>query len=386
MNASTQKPSSTRQPTIGGNRDRSRLWRIVTAAVLGLILFFGLNPRDFHFTNNVVWLTDEPGLRFEKYGIAHTDPVFPAAPSAALSLEIVLKPLSAGMDGFSLILALHSGDDETQLILGQWRNWLVVMNGDDYAHRRKLKRLSTSIEDIAGKEVFVTITSGNSGARIYIDGEPVAYRGDAAFTIPNGNAGTRLILANSVYGKHSWNGEIYGLAVYYRTLSPEVVKRRYLRWQASHNLSTGPRPVAQYAMTAGKGDRVIDRAGAANLQLPERMRILKKQFLSIPVAVAEGNSGLIQDLLLNLVGFIPLGFALCRAVPLGADRSRFRAVGAAVTVGFLVSLIIETLQVWLPSRNSSASDLLLNTLGTYVGIVTGMWTSPRSHQPADSHN
>ena len=383
MNAYTQKHSSSRQPVAHNNWHGSKLWRIVTAAVLGLILFFGLNPRGSHITNNVAWLSDGPGLRFEKYGIAYTDPAFPAAPSAALSLEMAIKPLSAGMDGFSLILAFHNGDDETQLILGQWRNWLIVMNGDDYAHRRNLKRLSTSIEGIAGKKAFVTITSGSSGARMYIDGEPVALRRDTTFTIPDGDAGTRLIVANSVYGKHSWNGEIYGLAVYHRTLSPTMVKNRYDRWQASHDLSTGPRPVAQYTMTEGKGDRVIDRTGAADLQLPARMSVLKKRFLSIPVAAAEGNSGLIQDLLLNLVGFIPLGFALCRAVPLVAGNCGFRAVGAVVATGFLVSLLIETLQVWLPSRNSSATDLLMNTLGTYVGTAIALWTSPRPHPSAD---
>ena len=383
MNAAAQKPSSSRQPTATGNLNRRRLWRIVTAAVLGIILFFGLNPRGFHFTNNVAWLSDGPGLRFKKYGIAFTDPVFPAAPSTTLSLETAIKPLSPGMDGFSLILAFHSGVDETQLILGQWRICLIVMDGDDYAHLRKLKRLSTSIEGIAGKKVFVTITSGNSGARMYIDGEPVAFRRDTTFTIPDGNAGTRLIVANSVYGKHSWNGEVYGITVYHRTLSPTVVRKRYDRWQASHDLSTGPRPVAQYTITEGKGARVIDRTGAAHLQLPERMSVLKKQFLSTPVAAAEGNSGLIQDLLLNLVGFIPLGFALCRAAPLIAGNSSFRAVGAVVAAGFLVSLLIETLQVWLPSRNSSATDLLMNTLGTTVGIAIALWTSPHRYSPAD---
>jgi len=43
------------------------------------------------------------------------------------------------------------------------------------------------------------------------------------------------------------------------------------------------------------------------------------------------------------------------------------AVGLAVVVGFGVSLAIEWLQAYLPSRDSSLRDLITNGIGTFIG-------------------
>ena len=44
-------------------------------AVLFGTLLVGLRPKDFNFSNNVKWITDQSGIRFSKYGIAYTDPI-----------------------------------------------------------------------------------------------------------------------------------------------------------------------------------------------------------------------------------------------------------------------------------------------------------------------
>ena len=46
-----------------------------------------------------------------------------------------------------------------------------------------------------------------------------------------------------------------------------------------------------------------------------------------------------------------------------------RAYIAAVALGISVSLTIELLQVYLPSRDSSQADLICNTLGTFMGVI-----------------
>ena len=51
------------------------------------------------------------------------------------------------------------------------------------------------------------------------------------------------------------------------------------------------------------------------------------------------------------------------------------AVGLAVIVGFGVSLAIEWLQAYLPSRDSSMRDLFANTLGTALGAAAAAWYS-----------
>jgi len=105
-------------------------------AVLLGILFLGLRPKGFNYSNNVKWIIDHPGIRFSRYGIAYTTPFIDSSEknlsdTNGFSIEIALKPVSYHEGGFNFILALHNGKDSSQLLMGQWRSWIIVMNGDE---------------------------------------------------------------------------------------------------------------------------------------------------------------------------------------------------------------------------------------------------------------
>lgn len=73
------------------------------------------------------------------------------------------------------------------------------------------------------------------------------------------------------------------------------------------------------------------------------------------------------DVLANLVGYAPLGFLLALA---GARSGRVRwPVATAWLAGSLLSLGMESLQGYLPSRVPSNVDLMLNSLGTGLGAL-----------------
>lgn len=77
-----------------------------------------------------------------------------------------------------------------------------------------------------------------------------------------------------------------------------------------------------------------------------------------------GNAG---EFLANILLFVPFGFGLTCLL-----QNRFRGLTAILVVlstGFLLSLSIEVLQGFLPSRLPSVSDLLANVLGTFLGFV-----------------
>jgi VanZ family protein len=70
----------------------------------------------------------------------------------------------------------------------------------------------------------------------------------------------------------------------------------------------------------------------------------------------------------NMVLFVPLGFGLaCLTTKRGLGK--LSAILVILTAGFCLSLGIEILQIFLPSRFSSVSDILVNVLGTFVGLL-----------------
>ncbi|MCL1886804.1 MAG: VanZ family protein [Betaproteobacteria bacterium] len=80
------------------------------------------------------------------------------------------------------------------------------------------------------------------------------------------------------------------------------------------------------------------------------------------------------DLLVNIVGYIPLGILLVTAVsPL---LSGIRAFIFAFAAGTLLSLSMEALQSYLPSRVPSNVDLMMNAGGTFIGAFLGVIVSP----------
>ena len=68
-----------------------------------------------------------------------------------------------------------------------------------------------------------------------------------------------------------------------------------------------------------------------------------------------------RDTGLNLVMFIP--FSALLVLVSGAGDGVLRRTLRAAAFGFCLSLLIETIQYFIPARFPSTTDLLLNTLG-----------------------
>lgn len=83
-----------------------------------------------------------------------------------------------------------------------------------------------------------------------------------------------------------------------------------------------------------------------------------------------GGRGLhIPDVLSNLLLFIPYGFLLY----LGLQRQCIerKKTGLIIISSVLFSSIIEFLQLFSPSRTSSTTDIINNTIGTVIGCILG---------------
>ena len=75
--------------------------------------------------------------------------------------------------------------------------------------------------------------------------------------------------------------------------------------------------------------------------------------------------GYLKSVLINIAGFIPLGFF--SNAYLSSIRKLRRAALFTILLGCVATLTIETLHPYLPTRDSGMTDLITNTLGTCLG-------------------
>jgi VanZ family protein len=344
--------------------------------ILFLILFFGLRPKDYNFLNCVTWITDQAGIHLKKYGIVYTNLIIGKketdfSVSNNFSLEIALKPTKPSIDGFSFIVVHHDGNDGNQLLMAQWRSWIIFMNGDDYAHKRKTNRIAVDTALLPDGPLFITITSNTNGTKLYCNGKLLKENQTLKLTMPNGRK-SRILVGNSLYGNNSWEGDIFGLAIYRETLNSKDIDLHFENWSKEHNFSfaKNDKPFVLYFFDEKEGKLALDHAGKNHhLKIPDRMKILKKKILELEWEKYKYDSNHIQDFLLNLLGFIPLGFSL--SATLIRFRGKFiqHVVLKTVFSCFIFSLFIEIFQAWIPSRSSSMLDLILNTCGALIGSI-----------------
>jgi hypothetical protein len=348
----------------------------LSLTILLIILFFGLRGKGFHFSNGVAWIMDESGIRFGNYGIAYAffnNDRNNISSSKAFSIEIAIKPKDLDLRGFNIILSLHDGKDSNQLIVGQWKSNIIVMNGDDYSNRRKIKRISADIFSEPPKKSLLTITTGDEGTKLYVDGKLIKAKSDLTLNIPEGNM-LRVTLGNSVYGKHFWRGEVYGLALYSDRLAPETIETRFNAWLKNRifPFAKDEKPVFSFIFNERRGTETIDYVtGIQKLNIPAHFHILEKRFLSLQWRNLEAGKSFVIDSIVNLLGFIPLGFILSALFIQSGGILHKRAILFSVALCFLTSLCIEIAQAWIPSRSSQASDLVLNTIGALIGAILG---------------
>jgi len=346
-------------------------------AVFLAILFLGIRPKDFSSTNGVNWIADRDGIHFRKYGISYTDHFNGkiednTSKSNNSSFEIALKIEKPYKNGFNFIFAVHNGKDSDQLLLAQWRSWIILMNGDDYAYKRKTNRIFFDTALLPDGPLFLTMTSGSDGTKLYCDGKLIQEKKDLTLGLPRGSK-SRLLLGNSVYGTNPWEGDVYGFAFYRSTLTDEAIAGHFNRWSEEHNFSFAKtdKPLVLFLFNEKEGEWANDHAAGSNaLNIPNTMQLLEKKILLPPWQEFKFDQNIIEDILLNMIGFMPLGFFLFAALNRRDGNSMEYGILITAILCFGVSLFIEIVQAWIPSRSSSMMDLISNTFGGWIGSIT----------------
>ena len=352
------------------------LLRVICVCVLLIILTAGLWP--FHAPrNDVSWLSQGNGLRFGKHGSILSANPFAAnelRADKACSLEIWLEPNLSNSRG--TVLAFYwPASKVVSFSLRQWRDGLVL-ELQSHGHATEA---SIYVADVfrGPSPVVFAISSGEAGAAIYVDGTLV--RNFPDFKLTSRDLSGELIVGNGPLTTNNWSGQIKGLAVYDRGLLPAEVAQDHANWTAAETIGVPPDPaeresmVARFRFDEGKGHVVHNQVDpSTNLLIPERFFVFHEQFLELPWDEFQAGWHYWRNVAINVVGFIPLGFFF--QAYFSAVGKIKRATRLTIALGFLVSLTIEVLQAFLPTRDSGVTDLITNTFGTALGATLCVWS------------
>ncbi|HUO86883.1 MAG TPA: VanZ family protein [Thermoanaerobaculia bacterium] len=88
---------------------------------------------------------------------------------------------------------------------------------------------------------------------------------------------------------------------------------------------------------------------------------------------------LLIDVVGNVLLFVPLGLTFAVA---STRDGRWGRLAAATLSGFLLSLLIEVVQLAMPSRASDVDDVIFNTVGTLAGAAVGVILFRRAPAPS----
>ena len=152
-----------------------------------------------------------------------------------------------------------------------------------------------------------------------------------------------MILGNSATGESYWTGYLSGLAIYNRTLTPDEVVRNYQGWMNKGNPSASINNgcIALYTFDERKGTIVHDLTGNNNqLTIQEVFTPLRHIVLSPPWRDLRWDRSSIQDVTMNIIGFIPFGFFCAAFLCKVKRRGKCAAYLNTALVGLGFSLAI----------------------------------------------
>jgi VanZ family protein len=335
-------------------------------AIVG-VLVCTLWPFNPFPPNQVSWLPQANGIRFGSHGVVLSKGPLLAESTGGkepCSLELLLQP--SEIEQTYTILNFYAPENPGQFRIRQWTDGLLVSRNILDAHgKTKTQKFDVDHAFQRGKLLLLTMTSGPNGTVVYLDSRQVRVLPKFIFT--KADLSRQTVIGTSVVNYQPWPGEIRGLAIYSKELTPEEVFKHYKNWTASNDVAEDVEgAVARYAFEEKTGREIHNEvASGPVLEIPRSFSVPHKPMLQSPPKEFEWKWGYLQDVLQNVAGFIPLGFLFCAYF--GTMRNRRIAILYATLAGGLLSFAIEVAQAYIPRRGSGMTDIITNTIGSAIG-------------------
>jgi VanZ like family/Concanavalin A-like lectin/glucanases superfamily len=362
------------------------MWRRPRLATTGwlfcwiVILFAGLWPLRFHVANGATWLQSENGLSFNGHGEAHSTQSLANVlgnrvdfRAQGFSLELLLRPARQTHPKVAYILSQEGPDSKPALLLFQYGSTVLLQTQFYGVDNPTFRKLGAGDVLVPGKLRHIALVSSGQGTILYVNGRAaIVDHYEIAverFTGP-------FVLGNSVRADYPWAGDLLGFAAFDYARTGQEIERdatapSVRQWNTQ-------KAAAAYEFTEGQGEWAKNSNGrGVPLRIPHELIVLHRTMLTWHFNLDRAG---LWDIAVNVAGFVPFGF-LGGAFFVRRLSTRTGIV-ATILAGFLLSLLIEVTQAYLPFRDSSSIDVLTNTLGTAVGAACLLLGTPRQHDSA----
>jgi hypothetical protein len=342
--------------------------QVICGMILSGILIAGLWPFTPHTKNQVQWLGQQNGLSFGDYAtILSSAPLnLDGPPDGPSSIELWLQP--GLIQDSNTMLAFDSPEDSAHFSIKQSLDD-VALERTSNSHKSMTKQ-TLYIPHALRQDtpIFITLTSGGGGMSVYLNGVLVQSSSDFRFS-PRDFAG-QMVVGNSPFSNDSWSGVLRGIGLYNQELTAEEVRQNYVAWTASGQPSAPAEKEARAVFRFNEHTGTVVHnlvTGGIDLYIPDHYLVLHPPFLEAFWRLRDWGWGFWKDVLINVGGFVPLGFFFC--VYFSRSMSVTRATLLTIIFGCAVSFLIEVGQYYLPTRESGSWDLITNTLGTVLGAL-----------------
>jgi hypothetical protein len=176
------------------------------------------------------------------------------------------------------------------------------------------------------------------------------------------------VIGTSPVEHEAWCGILRGIAIYENELTAQEVASHYKSWLSSREEGRIDKRsiLALYLFRERSGTLVRNEIQpGVDLLIPKHYTIRGRNVLLPPWKEFRPEWTYVRGLVLNVLGFIPMGLILYPYFLL--TRGSRRPLLMSYLTGAGLSLIIEILQSFLPMRGSGWTDVITNSAGTALG-------------------
>jgi len=350
-------------------QDGRPVLKILAAAGICTLLAITLWPFNPWPRNEVSWLHDQDGLRLCSHGTILSVAQFPNeadSQNEPFSLEFWMVPWRD--EGSTVMFAFHVWENPEQFVVRQDGLDVSVSHTTREREEKDPHPLVAGQVIARNERTLVTVTAGPKQTTLYVNGQ--AQSTSQSFRLSRRNLTGELVIGTSPVESEPWCGILRGIAIYKNELTAQEVASHYKTWLSNREEGRIDKRsiLALYLFRERSGTLVRNEIQpGVDLRIPKHYTIRRRNVLLPPWKEFRTEWRYVRDIILNVLGFIPLGLILYPYFLVALESKRPWLM--SYVTGTVLSLIIEILQSFLPMRGSGWTDVITNSAGTALGAA-----------------